>query len=322
MQALPEQAQLQLPRSSNGSIVPQRQVSAASEVSSLGTEPALQGSPGATRGQVVHPEQQQSEVVVRESPRHPVSPVRQRAPVTLRDDPVPKVDTPVTATPADKDDIYGATPRLPADITPQEQQQPQRQHLVEHVIVVTSPSHTESSTERDSKFAGMPNNKAAEPRPEFRVEPPPTSPQTFSVISAPAVIVEPASATSSDPTVRSQSPSPAPIVRSKSPLPDEEPPSPTESELGERGQNGLATAEDGDKTVNGKPVQSSQEIFDEHKRKQLVRDMEEKIAINPTEPEMLEPARRRNEEMPVMSATSYPGQEWNPYGDGFEDYDE
>ncbi|KXX73022.1 hypothetical protein MMYC01_210655 [Madurella mycetomatis] len=49
--------------------------------------------------------------------------------------------------------------------------------------------------------------------------------------------------------------------------------------------------------------------------------LEEKIPVFPSEPD--EPGRRREEEMvPQMSATSYPGQEWNPYGEGgFEEWE-
>lgn len=100
---------------------------------------------------------------------------------------------------------------------------------------------------------------------------------------------------------------------------EEEPPSPTESELGKKHKEG-ESGEDGKAPVNGKPVQSSAEIFEEHKRKQLLRDMEEKIAIFPTEPQQLEP-KKKDDDAPKMTATSYPGQEWNPYGDGWVDDD-
>lgn len=67
------------------------------------------------------------------------------------------------------------------------------------------------------------------------------------------------------------------------------------------------------------------DIFEEAKRKATLRDMEEKIPVFPTEPDMNAQAlaemaakKKAEEERPQMSATSYPGQEWNPYGDGFE----
>lgn len=114
------------------------------------------------------------------------------------------------------------------------------------------------------------------------------------------------------------------MATSKSPShSEEEPPSPTESELGRKDKEGVETDEtgaDGKAMVNGKPVQSSAEIFEEHKRKQLLRDMEEKIAIFPTEPQALEP-KKKDDDAPMMSATSYPGQEWNPYGDGWVEDD-
>lgn len=365
VQSMPEQSQLQPNVGTNGNTVPQRQISAASEVSSLVTEPASQVSADTPRMQASQAEQQRpSEVVVRQSPMQPASPVRQRAPVTLRDNPMPpKVDTPVTATPADrdddKDDIYGATPRLPAETTPRSSSREQ-QHVIEH-IAVGSPS---PSPEPNSKFAGMPDNKppAETTKLEYRVventtsSPPPPQQQSFSIMSAPPVIIEPqptsAASSSSPATAPSPSPSSALATQSKSALLDDEPPSPTASELGgKKGRSpsavnhfdynynaassaaAAAAAENGDSnggvpaaptTVNGKPVQSSQEIFEEHKRKQLLRDMEEKIAVMPTEmePEFSNNRRRNDDSMPVMSATSYPGQEWNPYGDGFEDFEE
>lgn len=111
-----------------------------------------------------------------------------------------------------------------------------------------------------------------------------------------------------------------------------EPPSPTDSELRKSDSSGnTKQGEDGidgggaNGASSGKPVQTSQEIFEEHKRKQLVRDMEEKIALNPTEPDsmtMLGPGgKKKAEDAPLMSATSYPGQEWNPYGDAWIDDD-
>ncbi|EON97040.1 hypothetical protein UCRPA7_7441 [Phaeoacremonium minimum UCRPA7] len=79
---------------------------------------------------------------------------------------------------------------------------------------------------------------------------------------------------------------------------------------------------------NGKPVQSSADIFEEMKRKQLLREQEEKIPVNPTEPDMhaaLAAAAKKKDEddVPQMSATSYPGQEWNPYGGAeYEDWND
>lgn len=187
--------------------------------------------------------------------------------------------------------------------------QPQAQHVAEHYIV--SDATQEPLSEPEAKFAGpLPNNRSPEMNPTFKVEPP--SQQQGFVVDVPPVNADPG--TPSTTTEVTPSPSTVPAVTSKSPsLEEEDPPSPTESELGRKDKE-AETGEDGTATVNGKPVQSSQEIFEEHKRKQLMRDMEEKIAINPTEPEILEPRRRRDDDAPMMSATSYPGQEWNPFG--------
>jgi hypothetical protein len=97
-------------------------------------------------------------------------------------------------------------------------------------------------------------------------------------------------------------------------------------------QQTLATSTD---ATNGTPPPSRltppapsnpADIFEEAKRKAMIRDMEEKIPVFPTEPdvnaqELAEMAAKKKaeEERPQMSATSYPGQEWNPYGEGWDD---
>jgi hypothetical protein len=69
------------------------------------------------------------------------------------------------------------------------------------------------------------------------------------------------------------------------------------------------------------------DVFEEARRKAFLRDMEEKIPVFPTEPDMnahtiaANEATKKEEERPQMSATSYPGQEWNPYGEGYEDFE-
>ncbi|KAB5559812.1 hypothetical protein GE09DRAFT_1114513 [Coniochaeta sp. 2T2.1] len=74
------------------------------------------------------------------------------------------------------------------------------------------------------------------------------------------------------------------------------------------------------------PSNNPVDIFEEAKRKAIMRDMEEKIPVFPTEPDMnsqalaeLAAKKKAEEERPQMSATSYPGQEWNPYGEGWVD---
>ncbi|KAB5547026.1 hypothetical protein GE09DRAFT_1129605 [Coniochaeta sp. 2T2.1] len=74
------------------------------------------------------------------------------------------------------------------------------------------------------------------------------------------------------------------------------------------------------------PSNNPVDIFEEAKRKAVLRDMEEKIPVFPTEPDMnsqalaeLAAKKKAEEERPQMSATSYPGQEWNPYGEGWVD---
>ena len=65
--------------------------------------------------------------------------------------------------------------------------------------------------------------------------------------------------------------------------------------------------------------QTSAEQFEEHKRKMLLAAQEEKIPVFPDEPKLEDVPERRDEDAVQMSATSYPGQEWNPYEFGYED---
>ncbi len=80
--------------------------------------------------------------------------------------------------------------------------------------------------------------------------------------------------------------------------------------------------------ANGNAAKSSSaDIFEEAKRKMLLREQEEKIPVFPTEPDMeaataAAAKKKDEEELPHMSATSYPGQEWNPYGEGFDSWDD
>ncbi len=84
-----------------------------------------------------------------------------------------------------------------------------------------------------------------------------------------------------------------------------------------------AATSNGSRLVARQPTirATSAEQFEEHKRKVLLREQEEKIPVNPTEPDDLPAAANAHathtgdeEDLPQMSATSYPGQEWNPYG--------
>lgn len=322
----PGQDQLQPHQGSN--LIPQRQTSGASEVSSLTSVPAAnQGGSSSQSSETIHQVQQQAANVSPERIVISPEPVYERPPVTLTDDP-PKTESPATSASAEQEDIYGATPRQSRHVSPVQPKdyQQQQQDSVGHTID-RSPAQ-EPSGEPESKFAGPLPNRSPETKPAAKHEQSPAQ-QAF-VVDVPPVIIEPATATTPS------APSPGPRVStSKSLSPEEvEPPSPTDSELGKkRTSDSGGNAKQGEDTINGggangassaKPVQTSQEIYEEHKRKQLVRDMEEKIALNPTEPDsmMLGPGgKKKGEDAPLMSATSYPGQEWNPYGDAWIDDD-
>ena len=111
------------------------------------------------------------------------------------------------------------------------------------------------------------------------------------------------------------------------------PPSPIDDD-GPAGANGhhlqpsSAEQSNGNGNVNRQATirQTSAEQYQEAKRKMLMKDLEGLIPV--VTPEDAEggaagPAGARREdaeEMPHMSATSYPGQEWNPYGEfGYDD---
>lgn len=329
----PQPGQDQLQPHQGPNLIPQRQTSGASEVSSLTSVPATnQGGSSTQSSETIHQVQQQAANVSPERIVISPEPVYERPPVTLSDDP-PKTASPATSASAEQEDIYGATPRQSRHVSPvqpkehQQHQQEQQQDTLVHSND-RSPAQ-EPTAEPEAKFAGPLPNRSPEAKPVAKIEPSPAQ-QSF-VVDVPPLIVEPATATTPS------APSPGPRVSTlKSTSPEDvEPPSPTDSELGkERESDGSGNRRQGEDGVNGdaasgagsgKPVQSSQEIFEEHKRKQLVRDMEEKIALNPTEPDnmmMLGPGgKKKGEDAPVMSATSYPGQEWNPYGEAWIDDD-
>ena len=73
-------------------------------------------------------------------------------------------------------------------------------------------------------------------------------------------------------------------------------------------------------TASEAPQQSPEKILVEGRDSQNARrrtSQEEKILV---EEGMVRPGSAQ-EEIPSMSATSYPGQEWHPYGNGYEDWD-
>lgn len=323
----PGQDQLQPHQGSN--LVPQRQTSGASEVSSLTSVPTTNQDGSSTQSsETIHQVQPKAANVSPERIVISPEPTYERPPVTLTDDP-PKMASPAPPSSAEQEDIYGATPRQSQHASPV-QHKDYQQHQQDAVVhsVDRSPAQ-EPSAEPEAKFAGPLPNRSPETQPTAKNEPSPAQ-QGF-VVDVPPVIIEPASATNPS------APSPGPRVSSpKSTSENEvEPPSPTDSELGrKRKSDSVSEARQGEDGINGggangassgKPVQTSQEIFEEHKRKQLVRDMEEKIALNPTEPDdamMLGAGgKKKGEDAPLMSATSYPGQEWNPYGDAWIDDD-
>lgn len=73
------------------------------------------------------------------------------------------------------------------------------------------------------------------------------------------------------------------------------------------------------KTIRQTPAQE----YEDYKRRQMLKDLEEKIPVLIPEPDQNLAAQKQKEnEEPAMSATSYPGQEWNPYGEFYYEDDD
>ena len=93
--------------------------------------------------------------------------------------------------------------------------------------------------------------------------------------------------------------------------------SPTAAAAAAAAQNGGAAAKD-----NVAIFERAKKKAEEEREVERRMMMEEKIPVfseGETDPNS---AKNETEVRPQMSATSYPGQEWNPYGDGFEGWDE
>ncbi|CAK7219482.1 hypothetical protein SCUCBS95973_003837 [Sporothrix curviconia] len=76
------------------------------------------------------------------------------------------------------------------------------------------------------------------------------------------------------------------------------------------------TAADGTDVVSRQKTirQTSAQQFEDYKRRLMLKDLEEKIPVFIPEPDDdLAAQKQKEQEEPTMSATSYPGQEWNPY---------
>ncbi|KAH6628724.1 hypothetical protein F5144DRAFT_594662 [Chaetomium tenue] len=93
--------------------------------------------------------------------------------------------------------------------------------------------------------------------------------------------------------------------------------SPTATAAAAAAQNGGAAAKD-----NVAIFERAKKKAEEEREAERRLMMEEKIPVfseGETDPNN---AKNETEARPQMSATSYPGQEWNPYGDGFEGWDD
>ncbi|KAK3695598.1 hypothetical protein B0T22DRAFT_455782 [Podospora appendiculata] len=273
-------------------LVPQRQVSAASQVSLLpGNSPPHQGSnlsspashvglvgpsPNVSPSPHITPER----AVSPEPPLHAVAPNH-----TIIDSRTVSPEPPAQAFAPPpppghhvvEENIYDATPRHSV-LPPAGYQQ---EHTSNHAITAaTNPAEPKSI---------RPPRQVVQPPQHIIVEtPPPTA-------AAPPAVAH------SQPVVEPPSPPIHPATT-----------------IAHSSSNGNG---DGNSNGHDAPPKTSADIFEEAKRKMLLREQEEKIPVYPTEPDMnfaaAAAARRKDQEdMPQMSATSYPGQEWNPYGDG------
>lgn len=180
---------------------------------------------------------------------------------------------------SEQEDIYGATPRT--EIHPI--QQPTRESAV-----------SAPDDELAEPKGGGTSHEVLEHR-ETQEAPSPQGPQDLAI------------ETDSSPSPSSPLSQPAPIHSSP------------------------AANTDAERTNDTRPASPTNnnpaDIFEEARRRAVLRDMEEKIPVFPTEPDMeaqqlaqlAAKKKEEEEERPQMSATSYPGQEWNPYGEGWDD---
>jgi hypothetical protein len=96
---------------------------------------------------------------------------------------------------------------------------------------------------------------------------------------------------------------------------------PAEEDIYSASPRNSVTPPGNDPGASENPHQSPEKIpVDEGRGSQSGRrrtSQEEKILV---EEGMVRP-RSAEEEIPSMSATSYPGQEWHPYGNGYEEWE-
>ncbi|KAK4177544.1 hypothetical protein QBC36DRAFT_326724 [Triangularia setosa] len=201
------------------------------------------------------------------------------------------------------DNIYDATPRnsqfsphqqqqVPEQVSPPPQQQPEQQRL--------SPSHTRSSpSDADSTII---INQPTEPK----------SAGPSHDITRPKLELKPLA----EPRPRSNSPPAANHHSSDDDSSDIESPIIASATVAT-----LKPSSPSNKTTqNGAVARENIAIFERAKKKaeeeRIAQDrmvMEEKIPV--FDDEMMNAGKKKEEERVQMSATSYPGQEWNPYGE-------
>ena len=199
-------------------------------------------------------------------------------------------------------------PQSPLPQRPQPQQQP-RNNAPSNTIVITAPV--------EPKSAGLSREVARPPNhlPLSAADTPSPPPPTITFDAAPdndnddglddfddSDMESPIIADASIATVHQQA---SPST------------SPTATATAAAAQNGGAAAKD-----NVAIFERAKKKAEEEREVERRMMMEEKIPVfseGETDPNS---AKNETEVRPQMSATSYPGQEWNPYGDGFEGWDE
>jgi hypothetical protein len=202
------------------------------------------------------------------------------------------------------DNYYDATPRTSTA-------------RLEHPADVAATEEPEAKLARPSHEEPVPEGQAVQ---NHMLETAPSSSTTAQPAAEMTHQPDPVQVVTSEPAVAEPAPVHPPTT-SNSILTSEEPVAPNSAPSNSLHINTTAA------TTNGimplKPI----DIYEEARRKAMLRDMEEKIPVFPTDPDIEGQARaeaeakKKQEDRPQMSATSYPGQEWNPYGGG-EGYDE
>ncbi|EAQ90016.1 hypothetical protein CHGG_06635 [Chaetomium globosum CBS 148.51] len=279
----------------------------------VGPLPASQANPDAGRGpRTVSPE---ASAQVSSSPVNQLTTPTQRVAEDNLYDATPRQSQfptgqqePPQSPPPQSPPPQSPPPQSPLPQRPQPQQQP-RSDVPSNTIVITAPVEPKSAG-LSREVARPPNNLPLSP-----ADTPSPPPPTITFDAAPDNDDEDGLDDFDDSDMESPiiaDASIATVHQQASPST-----SPTATAAAAAAQNGGAAAKD-----NVAIFERAKKKAEEQREAERRLMMEEKIPVfseGETDPNN---AKNDTEARPQMSATSYPGQEWNPYGDGFEGWDD